>query len=165
MVIGSVAGGIVWWLDARLYESTDDAFIQADASRVSSRVSGHILEMSATDNQLVEAGYVIAKLDPRDLQAKVSEAKASLAAAQAGLEQATQSAASSQANVGQARAAEEASRTEADRAHNELKRFQQLSGTGVHTTADHHLVKAAADSASDQRTRLLLQQKDRVVRS
>src|SRR5437868_5449699 len=130
LVVGGVVG-VMWWLEARHYESTDDAFIQADATRVSSRVSGHVLSIAVNDNQFVDAGFVIAKLDPRDLNAKMKEAEAALAASQAGLEQATQSAASARANVGQARAAEEASQVEAGRAHNELERFQHLSAEAV----------------------------------
>jgi membrane fusion protein, multidrug efflux system len=130
VVVGAVVG-VMWWLEARQYESTDDAFIQADATRVSSRVSGHVLSITVNDNQFVDAGFVIAKLDPRDLNAKVKESEAALAASQAGLEQATQSAASARANVGQAKAAEEASQVEAGRAHNELERFQHLSAEAV----------------------------------
>jgi membrane fusion protein, multidrug efflux system len=146
VVIIGVVVGVMWWLNARQFESTDDAFIQADATRVSSRVAGHVQTVNVNDNQFVDKGFEIARLDPRDLNAKVKEAEASLAAAQAGLDQATQSAASSQANVGQARAAEEAARTEASRAHNELQRFQQLSAQAV-TQQQLINYQAAATSA------------------
>ena len=146
VVVGGVVG-VMWWLDARQFESTDDAFIQADATRVSSRVAGHVQTVNVNDNQFVEKGFEIAKLDPRDLNAKVKEAEASLAAAQAGLEQATETAASSEANVGQARAAEEASKTEANRAHNELQRFQQLSAQAV--TQQQLINYQAAATAAD----------------
>jgi membrane fusion protein (multidrug efflux system) len=145
VVVGAVVG-VMWWLEARQYESTDDAFIQADATRVSSRVSGHVLSITVNDNQFVDAGFVIAKLDPRDLNAKVKESEAALAASQAGLEQATQSAASARANVGQAKAAEEASQVEAGRAHNELERFQHLSAEAV-TQQQIINYKAAATGA------------------
>ncbi|HEY8749059.1 MAG TPA: HlyD family secretion protein [Tepidisphaeraceae bacterium] len=146
LLIAGTAFGVIWWLDARQFETTDDAFIQADATRVSPRVSGHVRAVHINDNQTLNAGDVIADLDPRDLQAKAAEAQASVAAAEAGLVQATESAASSRANVGQARAAEEASRTEADRAHNELNRFQQLSAQAV-TQQQLINYKAAATSA------------------
>jgi membrane fusion protein (multidrug efflux system) len=145
LVAGTIAG-VMWWLDARQFETTDDAFIQADATRVSPRVSGHVHAVQISDNQSIKAGDVIADLDPRDLQAKAAEAQAALAAAQAGLVQATESAASAQANVGQARAAEDAARTEADRAHNELRRFETLSAQAV-TQQQLINYKAAATSA------------------
>src|SRR5215469_4056927 len=44
IVIGSAVVGVLWWLDARLYESTDDAFIEADATQVSPRVAGQVKE-------------------------------------------------------------------------------------------------------------------------
>src|SRR5579859_452694 len=48
-IVGTTVG-ILWWLDARQYESTDDAFIQADATRVSPRVAGHVQTVNVTDN-------------------------------------------------------------------------------------------------------------------
>src|SRR4051794_10775671 len=75
VVVVGTAVGVTWWLDARHYESTDDAFIQADATRVSSRVAGHVLSVNVNDNQFVDAGFEIARLDPRDLNAKEKESE------------------------------------------------------------------------------------------
>ncbi len=61
--------------------STDDAQIDADIVPVSSRVSGVILKMHVEDNQRVEAGAVIAEIDPADLELKVEAAKDALDAA------------------------------------------------------------------------------------
>jgi membrane fusion protein (multidrug efflux system) len=89
------------------------------------------------------------------LQAKVNEAKAAVAAAKAGLDQATQNAVSAEANIGQARAAEEASRTEANRAHNELERYQHLSAEAV--TQQQLINYQAAAKAADANLAAALQ--------
>ncbi|HUJ60202.1 MAG TPA: HlyD family secretion protein [Kofleriaceae bacterium] len=58
--------------------STDDAEVDADVVPVSARVGGVILHMHVTDNQRVDAGAVIAEIDPADYAAKVDAAQADL---------------------------------------------------------------------------------------
>ncbi len=71
-----VAGCVMWWLHARNYESTDDAFIDARNVSVSFQVVGAITEVPVTDNQLVPTGGLLVQIDPRDYHAAVEEAKA-----------------------------------------------------------------------------------------
>jgi membrane fusion protein (multidrug efflux system) len=62
---------------------TDDAQIDADVVPIASRVSGVVVHMRVHDNQPVEAGMVIAEIEPADYAAKVAAADADLAAADA----------------------------------------------------------------------------------
>jgi membrane fusion protein (multidrug efflux system) len=78
-----IAGGIAWWLHARNYESTDDAFIDARNVNVSPQVVGAIIEVPVTDNQRVETGGVLVQIDPRDYQAAVDQAQAQVDQAKA----------------------------------------------------------------------------------
>jgi len=68
--------------------STDDAQVDADVVPLSARVGGVIKKMYVEDNQRVEAGAVIAEIDPGDLAANVAAAKAELEAATAQAESA-----------------------------------------------------------------------------
>ncbi len=77
-----VAGGI-WWYRALGYESTDDAFIQADVVTMSPKVASLVAQVAVDDNQPVTAGQLLVQLDPRDFEAKLAQARANLAAAQA----------------------------------------------------------------------------------
>ncbi|MGE5183071.1 MAG: HlyD family secretion protein [Acidobacteriota bacterium] len=63
--------------------TTDDAQVDADVVPIAARVSGVILHMRVADNQKVEAGQVLAEIDPADYTAKVAAAQADLEAAQA----------------------------------------------------------------------------------
>ena len=76
LVLAAAVGGTVWWRNARQYESTDDAFIDARTASISSQVNGALVEVPVTDNQLVEAGGVLARVDDRDYRAAVDQAKA-----------------------------------------------------------------------------------------
>jgi len=87
VVLGATAAALVlgmgvgYYLYARGYESTDDAFIEGRVVQLSPRVSGHVLTVRVDDNQVVKAGDLLAEIDPRDYQAKVDQARAALQAA------------------------------------------------------------------------------------
>src|SRR3954464_12648954 len=72
--------GVRYWAYARSHESTDDAFVDGHIVQVSPKVSGYVLKVYVSDNQIVKAGDLIAEIDARDLQAKVDQAKAALMA-------------------------------------------------------------------------------------
>jgi membrane fusion protein (multidrug efflux system) len=59
--------------------STDDAYVQADKVGIATDVSGIVKEVAVTDNQRVEAGQVLYRLDPRQFQIAVDNAKANMA--------------------------------------------------------------------------------------
>jgi membrane fusion protein, multidrug efflux system len=65
------------------WESTDDAEIDGYIYPVSSRISGYVTSVMVDDNQYVKAGTVLAKLDPKDYNVAVANAKATLAVDQA----------------------------------------------------------------------------------
>ena len=105
IVLGIVAA-VTWWLNTSGYETTDDAFIDARTVSISAQVGAAIVDVPVTDNQLVEAGAVLLRLDDRDYKAQVDQSKANianidaqLAAQQARIEQAEKQAAESQANL------------------------------------------------------------------
>src|SRR5690242_15771384 len=97
-----------YWLYARSHESTDDAFIDGHIIQVSPKVSGYVVKVYVTDNQQVKAGDLLVELDPRDLEAKVDQAKAALNAGLSQQKQAetqvTLTRVSTRANVQQASA-------------------------------------------------------------
>jgi membrane fusion protein (multidrug efflux system) len=61
------------------WESTDDAEIDGYIYPVSSRVTGYVTRVTVDDNQYVEAGTVLAQLDPKDYEVGVANAKATVA--------------------------------------------------------------------------------------
>jgi membrane fusion protein (multidrug efflux system) len=68
--------GVFLWRYFSSYESTDDAQIDGHVNSVSPRVAGHILRLNVQDNQYVEAGTVLAEIDPTDYQVAVERARA-----------------------------------------------------------------------------------------
>jgi membrane fusion protein, multidrug efflux system len=85
IVIMAAVGIVVWWVNASGYISTDDAFIDARTVTVSSQVSGQIVDVPVTDNELVKAGTVLVTIERNDYQAQVDQAKAQVDQAQANI--------------------------------------------------------------------------------
>ncbi|HWR42659.1 HlyD family secretion protein [Sporomusa sp.] len=80
-----VCGGLWWWIKYAGVVSTDDARVKGTIVAVSSRVSAQIDEIMVNEGDEVQAGQVIAKLDSKELEAQVAQARANLTAAQAKL--------------------------------------------------------------------------------
>jgi membrane fusion protein, multidrug efflux system len=85
VIVVAVVTLVLWWLHARQYESTDDAFIDTRTVQISAQVAAAIVDVPVTDNQLVDAGAVLARLDDRDYKAQLDQAKAQVGQAQAGI--------------------------------------------------------------------------------
>jgi membrane fusion protein (multidrug efflux system) len=77
--------GTSYWAYQRQFEDTDDAQVDTNMSNISPRVSGTITTVKVIENQRVNAGDVLAEIDPRDLKVAVALAKAQVAEAQAQL--------------------------------------------------------------------------------
>lgn len=83
-----VGAGLFYW-HSTFTESTDDAQVDGDLYQVSSRVTGQVIKVYVEDNQRVDAGQLLAEIDPRDYQVALEQAQANLASAQASALQAT----------------------------------------------------------------------------
>jgi membrane fusion protein (multidrug efflux system) len=131
LLVAAIVGGVLWWLDARRYESTDDAFIDAHMGRVAPQVPGRVLHVLVTDNQPVTPGQPILEIDPVDLQAKLDQATANETQAAAALAQAKAQLAVSQANTEEAQAQVAVAEANAINAATQLKRDQALAAQQV----------------------------------
>ncbi len=77
--------GGVWFVN-RNRVSTDDAQVDGHLVPVSSRIYGSVEKVHAEDNRAVKAGDLLVAIDPRDVQARLDQAKAALAQAKAQVE-------------------------------------------------------------------------------
>ena len=73
------------WFGRRAEQETDDAYVQADMTPLSTRISGTVRKMKVEDFDSVKAGQVLVEIDDDEYRSKVEEAKAALAASQAAL--------------------------------------------------------------------------------
>ncbi len=83
VVLVIIGAGIWVWNYYSGFETTDDAQVDGHINPISARVGGYILSVNVNDNQYVEAGAVLAQIDPKDYQVAVDKAQADLASAEA----------------------------------------------------------------------------------
>jgi len=78
-----VLGAAFFYWRSTFTEDTDDAQVDGNLYQVSSRITGHVVKVYVDDNQTVQAGDLLAEIDPTDYQVALDQAKADLANAQA----------------------------------------------------------------------------------
>jgi membrane fusion protein (multidrug efflux system) len=78
-----IVGVLLLYRYFTLYESTDDAQIDGYIYPVSPRVAGFVTRVTVDNNQYVEAGTVLAQLDPKDYEVAAAEATSTFANDQA----------------------------------------------------------------------------------
>src|SRR5262245_2274268 len=86
MAIGGLVvllSGILLYIYFITYESTDDAQIDGYIYPVSARITGYVTRVTVDNNQYVDAGTVLAQLDPKDYEVAVANARATFANDQA----------------------------------------------------------------------------------
>jgi len=167
LVLGAalVAGGVYGvgrYLDARHYETTDNAFIEGRAVAVSPRVSGHVLRVHISDNQHVAAGDLLVELDPNDFESRAVEARGALSAAQAKVSAAQAALATihttapaiveqGRSGVASAEAALQAVEAEARRAASDLARYEALFKAGGITASQLDTYRSVATATEANR--------------
>ena len=76
-----VAVGTAYYLAEEPYVSTDDAFVRAAKESVNARVAGQVVEIAVKDNQRVQRGQLLFRIDPEPYQIAIDQAEARLASA------------------------------------------------------------------------------------
>jgi membrane fusion protein (multidrug efflux system) len=157
----ALVGGVAYWLQVRQFESTDDAFVAARSFSVAPKVSGYVAAVPVTDNQHVNAGDLLARIDDRDYRIAIDQAQAQVAVAQANVDnidaqidsQQTQID-QSKAQLAQAEAQLQFAREEADRAGDlvqkgagTVQRAQQTKSDLEAQQANNNRAKAAVIGA------------------
>jgi membrane fusion protein (multidrug efflux system) len=117
------------WVGNATVQTTNDAYVRAEMTRLSSRVAGEILTVAANDFQRVKAGDLLIQIDPADYQAQVAQAEASVAAAQAALDNLSNQVELQYATIAQAEAQQVSAAAQEVEAKQEQERQQSLSQT------------------------------------
>ena len=82
-IAGAGDFGYGYLTTGRYLESTDDAYVKADSTLVSPKVSGYLAEVLVGDNEKVKAGQILARIDDRDFRTALNEAHADVAGSEA----------------------------------------------------------------------------------
>jgi membrane fusion protein (multidrug efflux system) len=125
-----IVGGVIWWQGKQRWEATENAFVQADTTEVSPQIEGYVVEVLVADNQRVEAGQVLIRLDDADARANLAQAEANLAALQAGVTNVDARAQQEQAMIASRAASVTQAQAQADLARQQVDRYGRLAEQG-----------------------------------
>jgi membrane fusion protein, multidrug efflux system len=78
--------GAYWYVTGGQIMSTDDAYVDADKVGISTDVAGIVKDVDVKENEQVQAGQVLYRLDPLQFQIALDNAKANLAQTALGIE-------------------------------------------------------------------------------
>jgi membrane fusion protein (multidrug efflux system) len=86
ILLFTIKGCWTSWEGGGAEQRTDDAYVRADMTPLSTRVSGTVRKVEVEDFASVKSGQLLVQLDDEDYQAVLAEARAALDGAQAALE-------------------------------------------------------------------------------
>jgi membrane fusion protein (multidrug efflux system) len=164
LVLAVLGAAVALWLarfgwHAWHYESTDDAYIAGHIHQVSSQIDGQAVEVLVRENEAVQAGQVLVRLDPAQTDIALARARAETAQAAARSAQAEADAQQARSRQAEARAGLAPAGAELDQAQAQarlaritLDRDQRLSSGDARAIAPAeydtaHATSDAADAA------------------
>jgi membrane fusion protein (multidrug efflux system) len=146
--IAVLIGGAFWWAGKQKYESTDNAFVQADNVAVAPLIEGYVAEVLVGDNEAVTAGQVLARIDSSTIRARLAEAEAHAAALEASVLQVDDRSKLAQAVIAERAAAVASARAQARFAASEQTRYGTLADSGFVSSQRVQNARAASERAA-----------------
>jgi membrane fusion protein (multidrug efflux system) len=155
LVLVASAWGPRWYIHARNFVSTDDAYVGADSAQITPQINGTVSGVTVTDTQHVKRGQVLVTIDPADTELSYEQAQSNYAQTVRQVEQ-------DFANSAQAAAQVTARRSDVVRAQEEYKHRIALANANAiaaeqvteyrnaYETAEANLVAAQQTLAAQQ---------------
>ncbi len=139
--------GYEWWVNGRFIVSTDDAYVAADTSTVTSKIAGYVKSVPAPDNTRVRAGDPLIVLDDADLRIALSQAEAQIATGEAAVARIGQQVAAGEAAVTSAEAQLASAKAVADNSNTESGRLDALAAKQFATMSARDAARTASEQA------------------
>jgi len=138
---------VQYWTRGRFVESTNDAYIQADQVTVATRVSGFVDQVLVRDNQSVQTGQPLVRVDDRDPRAKMEAALAQVDQGRASVVQAQAQIRAQEAQIAQNEAQLGGAITKAKFAERQAARYGPLAADGAETTEKYDQMRQDSEQA------------------
>jgi membrane fusion protein, multidrug efflux system len=143
-----------WWTEGRFLISTDDAYVDAHSTLIAPKVSGYVAAVLVDDNETVRAGQILARIDSRDYQAGLDQARGNVAAAQANIDTLSQQIAQQKLIVEQAQEQVVADQAALAYSEQNYRRYTSLARLGISS------VQQAQQSTADIREKRAILRRD-----
>ena len=153
-VLLALPAGYLYWDYTSHFEYTDDSYIASRQFAIAPEVSGYITAVPVTDNEHVNAGGVIARIDDRTYRAALAQARAQVVAARANIENIDAQMSVQEAQIAADQAQVDKTQAALVFAQEQAARYQYLAKTIAGTvqnaqqyTSQLHQQQATLDSA------------------
>jgi HlyD family secretion protein len=162
LAVLAAIGAAVWWFRTDHGPVHYTGFVEGEERVIRSEVTGRVLEVPYREGSTVPAGAIVAKLDDRDIAARVAAKRAEVDSIDAQIRKQEEQIALTGSTWKRDRSAREAEVREAaaaaQRAERTFAREQELVRTGASTAQQLDDIRAARDQARSalQRARELL---------
>ncbi|HEY1877942.1 MAG TPA: HlyD family efflux transporter periplasmic adaptor subunit, partial [Rhizomicrobium sp.] len=105
VLIAAIAYGVYWFVHARFFESTDDAYVGGNIVTITSKENATVLALHADNTQTVRQGQLLIEMDPTVPAVNLQAAEANLARTVRNVKSQFSKSDAGQAQVNQARVA------------------------------------------------------------
>ncbi|MBE7198493.1 MAG: biotin/lipoyl-binding protein [Parafilimonas terrae] len=152
-LVAVVAIAAVLWIIFRPRPDvwTDDAYVMAHYTSIAPRISGQIDAVLVDDNQPVKAGQLLATLDPRDYQAALDVAEATVGRDRAQVEDMSANVARQPSLIDEQKANLASVKARLAFAEADARRFSNLAVTGAGSVQQHQQADMTLRQAEAQR--------------
>ncbi|MBV9078573.1 MAG: HlyD family secretion protein [Methylobacteriaceae bacterium] len=158
-IVAAGIGGYLYWQHARHFEETDDAFVDARQFALAPKVGGYVRAVLVTDNQHVGAGQVVLRIEPRDYEVALDQARAQVRSAQAQVAVSAAQVRAQEAQIEQSQAQVRQSEAALAFARDENRRAQELvqRGSGTAQRAQQTASELSQREADLERSKAALE--------
>ncbi len=140
-----------WYLIGRHYETTDNAYVQGEITRISSQLAARIEQVHVQDNQHVKPGDLLVSLEAGDFRLALEQARANLAIREAELAQARSRLERQTSLIAASQASVNAAQANLERSQKDLSRVEALRKPGFVSEERVTTLSADARVARSQR--------------
>jgi membrane fusion protein (multidrug efflux system) len=148
VVVSLLVGVLLYWLHARQYQSTDDAYVETHIVNLAPQVAGQVSRVLVDDNAQVRAGQLLVEIDPAAARHSVDQALGQRADALARLAQAKAQMAASQATYRQTLEQARGFAAQADLAERDARRYRGLQASAPRAVAQQQVDQAVSQAKS-----------------
>ncbi|MBV8681281.1 MAG: HlyD family secretion protein [Caulobacteraceae bacterium] len=165
-----ILGALIWWLHARHFETTDDAYVDTHIVRLAPQIPGQVVRVLAVDNERVNAGDLLVLIDSAPTKAQVAQYEAQKAQAQAQVDNALAQVQTNEATLRQAQSDVAAAQAPAHNAALDLARYNALLALNRLAIAQQQLDQARATAAQtaaqrDSAVRVVQERREQIAAS
>lgn len=136
-----------WLYAGRFEEETDNAYLRADITSIAPKVSGYVVGVDVADNEAVEAGDILFRINDKDYRARLARAEADIASAHASLLNTEAERDLQESTIAQSEAQLDAALATQKFSVREFERYRSLARTNVVSRAQLEQREAASTQA------------------